>query len=200
MLENSRNIIPSEQKEKKDPSFLGGFDKHRSFTTKSTYALVLRSRWKELDNVWNDIWRWDGLQRICSILWLAYHSKLLTNEWHVKRQISNSSMCPTYKYEVESNIHVLCVCTLARALWKVVGVINVDSTFFFRDAKGWLSRNLRSHHTSKQGTMWALTFKMKTWLLWTYQNKGIFILSLRKFTTQESKCESGFRISRLRIC
>lgn len=63
------------------------------FTVASPYKQLQQDNASHPDPKWDLAWKWPGVQRICSFLWLALNDRLLTNKERRRRHMTETSLC-----------------------------------------------------------------------------------------------------------
>ncbi|KAJ9162495.1 hypothetical protein P3X46_022262 [Hevea brasiliensis] len=66
--------------------------------------------WGEGSKLRSMIWKWPGMQRVKSFLWLVANNGLLTNATRVRRHINSDSSCHICGEKEESILHALRDC------------------------------------------------------------------------------------------
>ncbi|PNX96332.1 hypothetical protein L195_g019536 [Trifolium pratense] len=101
------------------------YSSNGTFSVKSAYELLLNIT--ALGRIfWNNVWKWEGPQKIMCFLWLVINDGLKTND---KRcWLSTQSNCPLYLTESEKAIHLLRDCELVKPIWQHFGFV-----FYRRD-------------------------------------------------------------------
>ncbi|CAN1766597.1 Putative ribonuclease H protein At1g65750 [Linum perenne] len=143
-----------------------GLEGNGQYSVRSGYLLA-----SELvdnsDSLWRDIWRWEGPQRIRHFLWLAAHSKLLTNVERGRRHLTTTEVCGICSPTKESMLHVVRDCSVAKEVWQELLGVNLGHEFFQVNDSDWW----RKYISDK---VWACTFGITTWTLWETRNERIF--------------------------
>ncbi|CAI9118064.1 OLC1v1019579C1 [Oldenlandia corymbosa var. corymbosa] len=145
------------------------FDRSGKFSVKSAYLLANDDTHLQVDRDWERAWRWKGPQRIRTFLWLALHGRFPTSELCKQRGASDSEMCLCCHGEVESTLHALRDCQLAREVWMQVVPESRRRRFFHQHAKEWFRTNLEADDFK-----WRMNFGSTCWLLWNCRNDRVF--------------------------
>lgn len=143
-----------------------------AFSVSSAYQAKLEDAWNDHDVIWEWIWKWPGIQRVRSFLWLAVKAKLLTNAERCKRGMATTASCVLCNSEVEDLDHILRKCPTAQLCWKKILPPNRHVEFFDKPFKSWLLWNL---NPQCMGVQWRLFFGTLIWRLWDNRNKNIFL-------------------------
>ncbi|CAL1359887.1 unnamed protein product [Linum trigynum] len=113
------------------------------FRLRSAYALAAGFADEEEQRCWKVIWKWDGPSRVRHFLWLAYQSKLMTNEERKRRKLTTNSGCVRCPLIDEDILHVLRDCEMATVAWKELIPREKHQNFFSMPLQGWMEENLR---------------------------------------------------------
>ncbi|PNY05784.1 telomere repeat-binding factor 1-like protein, partial [Trifolium pratense] len=142
------------------------FSSNGTFTVKTAYELLLHSH--EQDSVlWNNVWKWEGPQKIKSFLWRVLNDGLKTNDKRYRCRLTTLSGCPLCSNTCESTLHLFRNCVEVKPVWNQFG-------FAFNrreqeDAKSWLGNNL---NPSKQKRY--ILFGIIIWCIWIHRNHLVF--------------------------
>ena len=83
--------------------------------------------------------------------------------------------CELCFHPIESLIHVLRDCPVAKGFWIELGIPGNNFGFFTTQANIWLKDNCRSHMVSgKYHVPWKILFPFVVWQLWLHRNRFIF--------------------------
>ncbi|CAL9000717.1 unnamed protein product, partial [Prunus brigantina] len=114
------------------------------FSVKSAYQLFFAGpAWPK--SSWAFLWKLKIPPKLQIFFWLASQSKILSNEYRVRRQLAIDSSCGLCDWPVESVLHI------------------------FRDF------NLLSKAKWGGGLPWSVVFVFTCWYLWKWRNKHIFL-------------------------
>ncbi|KAJ9159056.1 hypothetical protein P3X46_024587 [Hevea brasiliensis] len=110
--------------------------------------------------MWNLVWSWPGPQRVRSFLWLALHNRLLTNQERARRHLCNVDTCDIRLGHVETVLHVLRDCTIARRVWSAFLPPDKRTSFFAYHwtLQGWLQVNLKPSNGLVNNLPWHFLF------------------------------------------
>ncbi|KAK1309466.1 putative ribonuclease H protein [Acorus calamus] len=75
------------------------------------------------------LWRPKIPRKIKIFAWLLTHERLLTRVYRTKWRGEANTMCPLCGEAPETILHLFCECSMARALWRVVGAATSLHTF-----------------------------------------------------------------------
>ncbi|CAN1182979.1 Putative ribonuclease H protein At1g65750 [Linum perenne] len=143
-----------------------GLEANGQYSVHSGYLLACDLE-NEADQLWRDIWNWEGPQRIRHFMWLASQSKLLTNVERRRRNLSSSDECGGCNVASETLLNIVRDCPVAKEVWsELLGVTGAHEFFHF-DVDNWW----RKYVSDKS---WALLFGITTWTLWKTRNERIF--------------------------
>ncbi|CAL1358444.1 unnamed protein product [Linum trigynum] len=116
---------------------------------------------------WKTVWKWQGPAKIRYFLWLATRGRLLTNSERKRRHLSNSDKCSNCEDEVESVVHVIRDCGLARQVWCDTIEPGNQPAFFAAECNEWQEDNLSKPEFS-------LRFGATCWAFWKARNERVF--------------------------
>ena len=119
-------------------------DKHGDFELKSAYSLATRCSEEEEEFMGCWVWKVDTLPRIKSFMWQCLHNSIGVGDCLVKRHLSEMDRCPICLREVETIIHRLRDCEMAKTTWTSLGV-QPNSSFFEDSLHIWLEKNCKDH-------------------------------------------------------
>lgn len=88
------------------------------------------------------VWKVDTLPRIKSFMWQCLHNGIGVGDCLVKRHLSELDRCPICLREVETIIHRLRDCEMAKTTWISLGV-RPSSSFFKDSLHIWLEKNCK---------------------------------------------------------
>ena len=113
------------------------------------------------------IWKVDTLPKIQCFIWKSYFFSLPVKDLLVTRGIAEDSKCEGCGREVETIIHVLRDCDIAKTFWLDTGNERCDNNFFTSDLCSWLKENLRSSTNLVEANVpWGVLFAFGIWGLW----------------------------------
>ena len=101
-----------------------------SFSTNSAYHFLMKDHFAAQQNIWKEVWRWPGPQKIRSFLWLVLNDGIKTNVFRFRRGISNNTDCPRCGAEAETLTHMLRDCRNVKSLWQSIVIPSAWTTFF----------------------------------------------------------------------
>ncbi|CAN1762528.1 Putative ribonuclease H protein At1g65750 [Linum perenne] len=150
-----------------EDELIWGPDPKGLFSIKSAYEILAATDRSNSDQRWKSVWQWQGPNRVRFFLWLAVHSRLLTNSERRRRHLCIDDTCPRCRTGAEDIIHVLRDCPFARSIWQEL-IPATEHDFFFRGSfLDWFTRELNS---SVRGQLVGIT----AWLIWKARNESIF--------------------------
>lgn len=96
-----------------------GLTNDGKFSLQSAYTLlyVADRNGGGTQEIFKEVWRWNGQQRVRTFLWQVAHHRLLTNTERLARGMTQSAQCPLCQQDNESLMHVLLDCEHAMAVW-----------------------------------------------------------------------------------
>lgn len=146
-----------------------GLEASGSFSVKSCYKSFMGSRLGEVDSRWD----WKGLERVKFFMWLVMHDRLCKNNRRASWCGCNPN-CGLCVDSVETSLHVIRDCDIAKKLWLEFLPENYKDVFFAMNLEDWIILNLKRNETI--GRMpWSVLFGVTCWLLWKWRNKRIFV-------------------------
>ncbi|CAN1151988.1 Putative ribonuclease H protein At1g65750 [Linum perenne] len=144
-----------------------GLEANGVFSIKSAYSLLKDIGANDSDSNWRHVWNWRGPNRIKHFIWLASHSRLLTNEERNPRHLTDQVMCPRCPNNVESISHVIRDCSFALQVWQLA----LPSAITHTDRQMEFLRWWRAKIADKDSNT---TFGVTAWLIWKARNTLIF--------------------------
>lgn len=124
----------------------------------------------DCDNValWKKIWRWDGIPKIRTFLWLLFHNRLVTRCLLADRNIISSNLCGFNCGMAETISHCLRDCSLAIGVWDSFVKASLKEEFFSMDARDWILNNFMRNwgRDELQFIPWHAIFGFVTWNIW----------------------------------
>ncbi|CAA0836031.1 Polynucleotidyl transferase- ribonuclease H-like superfamily protein [Striga hermonthica] len=143
-----------------------------AFSTKSAYNSLDVAAPTSSQALWTAIWTWPGPPRIRTFLWLLKRNRLLTNSERCRRHLTSSDVCIVCGLAVETALHVVRDCSLAKEIWRSLLPCAAAGQFFRLQLEQWISFNLL--HSKDLGQAWDRTFGVVVWKLWQWRNEFIF--------------------------
>ncbi|CAI0385208.1 unnamed protein product [Linum tenue] len=155
-----------------------GAEKDGRFRLRSAYNLVVDEKEEEPMDVWKQLWRWNGPNRVKLFLWLVTHDRLLTNAERKKRQLTSNDECNFCKDEVETTEHIIRRCKKAGGIWNHFSSKVTEKNTNI-DFQTWLNRNLKADEV-------GVDFGIVCWLLWKQRNDEV--MEGKKFSEEGMIC------------
>ena len=91
------------------------------------------------------------------------------------RGMSLPTSCPICNNEVESIIHTLKDCNVARQIWNTLSFPLDPNVFFNLNLVDWLRINCQSNKNHAVSNIpWGVIFPIGLWTLWLFRNKVVF--------------------------
>ncbi|KAF7815394.1 putative ribonuclease H protein At1g65750 family [Senna tora] len=119
-----------------------------NFSTKSAYHAITSVDGGERIDFWKLLWKWKGMEKIRSFLWLCGHDRLLTNVARKRRGMAATDICSRCNGAPEDLLHTLRDCPKAKCIWlKLLGF---------------------------SGNDWDVIFANACWFIWRMRNAEIF--------------------------
>ncbi|CAN1142695.1 Putative ribonuclease H protein At1g65750 [Linum perenne] len=150
-----------------DDDMIWGPDPRGKFTVSSAYEILAADQSESDQNLWKQIWKWQGPNRVRHFLWLVGHNRLLTNEERRKRHMTNEGGCRLCPSIAKDSLHVLRDCKAAKTFWKEFLPQAADASFFSGNLRNWLLNTICD-------TELSLPCGIAMWLLWKARNEDTF--------------------------
>ncbi|CAN1760045.1 Putative ribonuclease H protein At1g65750 [Linum perenne] len=163
-----------------------GLEANGQYSVSSGYLIACEID-DDSDNRWKEIWRWEGPQRIRHFLWLAAQNKLLTNEERCRRHLATSDECGGCNSAIESVIHVVRDCPVAKEIWYELLGVNSNHEFFQIAESDWWEKYIADKS-------WASIFGITTWTLWKIRNERIFEGKAQTKASIVARCKFWMRL------
>ncbi|RYR67698.1 hypothetical protein Ahy_A03g014090 [Arachis hypogaea] len=100
-----------------------------TFNLKSTYSSV-QNNIGTADYLFKLAWKWNGLERIRSFIWLVAHEAILTNAEWKRRHLTVDARCHRCNFVTEDALHVLRNCSFATTIWNLLQANQKVQDFF----------------------------------------------------------------------
>ena len=121
----------------------------------------------------NWVWKTIALPKIKCFLWQGSHKSIPAREVLDARGLVPIS-CPLCNAEVESIIHILRDCPLAKEFWNSFPIPIHSCTFYGTNLLDWLRINCTNYQVAVSGISWSILFPFGVWCLWLRRNIVIF--------------------------
>ncbi|KAF7838841.1 putative ribonuclease H protein At1g65750 family [Senna tora] len=144
-----------------------------SFSTRSAYRAISRNVVGHSNSFWRLLWKWKGMERDRTFLWLCGHDQLLTNEARKRRGLTDVDVFCHCGMDVESLLHTLRDCRKVKPLWLKLVHPSHWHVFFGMGRMEWLEINLSSDF-GRSGRPWESVFAVAVWIFWKMRNAEIF--------------------------
>ncbi|KAF7801547.1 putative ribonuclease H protein At1g65750 family [Senna tora] len=144
-----------------------------TFSTKFAYDAITSVDKGERNDFWKLLWKWKGMEKIRSFLWLCGHDRLLTNAARKRRGMAATDICTRCNGAPEDLLHTLRDCHKAKCIW--LKLVHPDKwhIFFSASRLTWLTINLSSN-LGFSGNNWDVVFSNACWFIWRMRNAEIF--------------------------
>lgn len=138
------------------------------FYVKSTYISLILGNTCNKEGIWKRIWRWDGLPKVRTFIWLLSHNSLITRKFFVDRNIANNAQCPFICGHDESFLHCLRDCDVAKRVWKLYVNEFLWDEFFLMTQDNWLHQNCFNNwgKEDRPDIAWFTIFAYIVWNIW----------------------------------
>ncbi|KAF7822242.1 ribonuclease H [Senna tora] len=143
------------------------------FSTKSAYLAITKEDGTVRHSFWKLLWKWKGMEKVRSFLWLCGHDRLLTNVARKRRGLAATDVCARCNGATEDLLHTLRDCAKARCIWLKLVHPSKWHLFFNVPRLNWLSLNLGSN-MGWHGSDWGVIFAYACWYIWRMRNAEIF--------------------------
>ncbi|KAJ4835906.1 hypothetical protein Tsubulata_006169 [Turnera subulata] len=117
-------------------------------------------------------WKWEVLSPFVSSQTLQELSLRATPE--ASLGLANDPLCADCGNAVETGIHAVRDCLLAKDVWISLLRKNIPDEFFSINTINWLKLNLNGGNGIIFGLQWESIFAVAWWLLWQWRNQRIF--------------------------
>lgn len=144
------------------------------FPTSSAYTHLEEDQLGSKDCLWDNVWKWEGPQRIETFLWRAAHGRLFTNFARYCRNMKEDPSCHCCPGLEESVSHVLRDCNQAKRVWYLLVGRDKWRGFQAGPMATWISNNLRRGYGEQWQQDWFLFFGVAAWHIWLRRNECIF--------------------------
>ena len=102
--------------------------------------------------------------RLKFFLWLCFYSSIPTKEVLGLRGFNLDNTCDLYEVGMKSIIHVLRDCSVAREVWRNLGIDDARQDFFGTPSVDWIKNNCESHESLLQPCIpWKFVFPQAVW-------------------------------------
>ncbi|KAK7836380.1 putative ribonuclease h protein [Quercus suber] len=121
------------------------------------------------------IWKAFTISKIKCFVWLCYHKSVPVNTVLVARGMDVSPVCQLCREGLESILHVLRDCQIARNLWNSLSPPMPASLFFGLNITEWIRQICCNFKTSLNSNIrWDIIFCFGIWTLWLNRNGVVF--------------------------
>ncbi|KAK4274538.1 hypothetical protein QN277_017742 [Acacia crassicarpa] len=174
-LEGLRRIAPvlPPRPEAENDCLVWGATVNGRFTVRSAYFLIEPNNQSLYDNLFKDVWKWHGVERVRVFMWKVALNKLPTNAWR-SSWLQTSALCECCNSGVEDILHILRDCMYAKPMWESLIKPRYYLSFFSLNLRDWLSLNLNHQIGRGWNGNWSLFFGVAIWKFWDWRNKCIF--------------------------
>ncbi|KAF7811130.1 putative ribonuclease H protein At1g65750 family [Senna tora] len=167
-----------------------------TFSTRSAYHAITNENGVGRHNFWKLLWKWKGMEKVRSFLWLCGHDRILTNVARKRRGMAATDVCTRCNVAAEDLLHTLRDCVKARSIWLKLVHPSKWHLFFNTSRLNWLSLNLSSN-MGWHGSDWGVIFAYACWYIWRMRNAEVFdnsrignadpVLAILKLSTDSSR-------------
>ncbi|KAF7844979.1 putative ribonuclease H protein At1g65750 family [Senna tora] len=89
------------------------YSRDGAFSTRSAYHAIAKEDGMVTHDFWKHLWKWKGMEKVRSFLWLCGHDRLLTNVARMWRGIADTDTCARCNCAAEDLLHTLRDCVKA---------------------------------------------------------------------------------------
>ena len=148
--------------------------KDGEFDVKSAHTMIAGLDFNNTSPLFKLIWKWPGLERIKTFLWIVANEALHTNFLRFNCHLSPSSDCKRYNEGLhETILHTLRVCPILEEFWHRLLPATHWLNFFTADLHRWLRFNLVADW-EVEGHCWSHIFGSALHYLWRVRNEEVF--------------------------
>lgn len=145
------------------------FSPNGQYSLKSAHYLAKGLNLLNLKTGDNWVWKVLTSPRIKFFLWLCSHYSILTREVLGLRGSSLDLSCPVCGLHLESILHTLRDCHIAKNFWIDLGIQGSTLDFFSVNLFDWLKGNCMSSTRTSYGNLpWKFLFPFGVWHLWLH--------------------------------
>lgn len=119
-------------------------------------------------------WRWKGPQAIRVFIWTVLHDRLKTKRELMRRHLVSNGYRDRCGLDLESNLHVLRDCPMAKRVWNHFVPRSLQADFYSKPLKKWIIYNVQSKEQYRWNLDWNCIFEFTIWRLWYWRNKFRF--------------------------
>jgi hypothetical protein len=169
--DNIRAIVPPAADMGNDVCLWPG-NSNGKFTVSSAYRLMCMEC-EEDDSQreeWSKVWKLEVHERVRCFIWMARHGRLLTNQMKHNMRLGEP-YCHRCSMQIESLLHVLRDCPLARVVWIHLVPMNLRRNFFDMGWQQWFDTNSRNEVEDLNNIRWNAMWAMTCHNLWQWRNK-----------------------------
>ncbi|XP_019198912.1 PREDICTED: uncharacterized protein LOC109192673 [Ipomoea nil] len=157
------------------PDALGwDLDPKGMFTVRSAYSAIVNGPIDNTDGSWKRMWRIRVPARICMLLWLVLHGKILTNAERARRKLTSNPFCFRCAGHPEDLNHLFRTCPAAKQVWDAALTSRTRERLDTLPWDVWLETNLRGNGMNGFSDHWRESFCIRLWWLWRWRNDEIF--------------------------
>lgn len=109
-----------------------------------------------------------------TLLWLAYHGKILTNLERNRRRLTQIQYCINCPDKEESLMHLFKDCPKTNQFWRILRSRHEIEERQSSNFEEWVSGNIRSKAITDTGMKWNTMFTISFQWIWRCRNELIF--------------------------
>ncbi|KAH9647730.1 putative ribonuclease H protein [Citrus sinensis] len=128
-----------------------------------------------------------GPQAIRVFIWTVLHDRLKIKRELMRRHLVSNGYCDRCGLDLESTLHVLRDCPMAKRVWNHFVPRSLQADFYSKPLKKWIIYNVQSKEQYRWNLDWNCIFEFTIWRLWYWRNKFRFdhVYVDSKFVTQD---------------
>ncbi|XVF39991.1 hypothetical protein PTKIN_Ptkin01aG0077600 [Pterospermum kingtungense] len=144
------------------------------FSVKSAYDLVAGNESVLVDGLWKNISSLKIPNRMCSLLWLLKHKRLMCNAEHMRRGFIPQGNCALCLDDFEDVDHLFRFCPQSAAIWSHLLPPSEFQSQSTLDFEAWLQYNIKLTSLGELNWDWKVLFATTIWWIWRWRNDRVF--------------------------
>jgi ribonuclease HI len=162
---------------------LGVAIKNDGYSVAEMYNLLCNFKNEQVDVIWAKIWKLNVPERVRQFIWIVKHDRLLTNSRKSKMNLGHS-MCYYCHDIVETTLHALRDCPLAKRIWLIVVPTEARTRFFLEDLNAWINFNITYSGVWNNWIGWNDFWATVCHRLWMWRNKEMHDQNYQRLSNQ----------------
>lgn len=144
------------------------WDKSNVFSIRSAYDYIRAPVCNNWQFDWRNAWNLKVPMRICMLIWLMKHGRVMTNVERAKRGITTNIVCVCCAGHAEDNNNLFRSCKEAKPVWEVALGRDVRTRVDGLDWDDWLAANLTGDKRMGLERNWPERFAVRLWWIWRW--------------------------------